>query len=242
MFLTLICLHIGPWHWHHKTKTSSILIPISFLQTVLKKDKKKKKKSEIELKSEFFQVFRPQSWSYVFVIYWLTSVLITIRLILQIICLFTISCSVLMYWHFTFRTARVRPLDRWNETSDVVCAVTNLLWRTGSNASVSVSSTLSFPRPLHDVASIVRLNSKCQSFFGYFFFFSSVFFTSSYKPEIILIIYNSNLFGGIYIIRVNGVRKDIFVKLTTEKPHSGASIWPKWISYSVPSYHLHHFW
>lgn len=24
MFLTLICLHIGPWHWHHKTKTSSI--------------------------------------------------------------------------------------------------------------------------------------------------------------------------------------------------------------------------
>lgn len=168
MFLTLICLHIGPWHWHHKTKTSSILIPISFLQTVLKKDKKKKK-SEIELKSEFFQVFRPQSRSYVFVIYWLTSVLITIRLILQIICLFTISCSVLMYWHFTFRTARVRPLDRWNETSDVVCAVTNLLWRTGSNASVSVSSTLSFPRPLHDVASIVRLNSKCQSFFGVFF-------------------------------------------------------------------------
>lgn len=43
MFLTLICLHIGPWHWHHKTKTSSILIPISFLQKVLKKDKKKKK-------------------------------------------------------------------------------------------------------------------------------------------------------------------------------------------------------
>lgn len=166
--------------------------------------------------------------------------LITIRLILQIICLFIIFCSVLMYWHFTFRTARVRPLDRWNETSDVVCAVTNLLWRTGSNASVSVSSTLSFSRPLHDVASIVRLNSKCQSFFGVFFFL--LFSTSSYKPEIILIIYISNLFGWIYIIRVNGVRKDIFVKLTTEKPHSGASIWPKWISHSVPSYHLHHFW
>lgn len=238
MFLTLICLHIGPWHWHHKTKTSSILIPISFLQKVLKKDKKKKK-SEIELKSEFFQVFRPQSWSYVFVIYWLTSVLITIRLILQIICLFTISCSVLMYWHFTFRTARVRPLDRWNETSDVVCAVANLLWRTGSDASVSVSSTLSFPRPLHDVASIVRLNSKCQSLFGVFFL---LLFSTSYKPEIILIIYISNLFDRIYIIRINGVRKEFRKTYTTEQPHSGASIWREWILHFVPSYHVLHFW
>lgn len=131
---------------------------------------------------------------------------ITIRLILQIICLFTIFCSVLMYWHFTFRTARVRPLDRWNETSDVVCAVANLLWRTGSDASVSVSSTLSFPRPLHDVASIVRLNSKSQSFFGVFFL---LLFSTSYKPEIVLIIYISILFDRIYIIRINGVRKDI---------------------------------